>query len=695
MGYYARYTNWQKAFIGGTDQYTNIHGDISGGNTNTQFLLGGGYNHQTTVYPGNYGDTKGSAHLSLTHTSGNQKFHAQFTADYISDNNYIPATDFTKYIALAPDAPPLYSPNGSINWQMYNGSGTFNNNPIALTNQKATSVTSNLMSSLNLSYQLMPGLLLSSNFGFTNDETSENLIFPSASYNPPLNTNPSVRENEISNSDRRTWIVEPQLSYNKKIAKGQLSMLIGTTFQQNISSQINDAAYDFPSDALINNPAAASGFELVDNAYTLYRYNAVYSRIGYNWDDEYLLNITGRRDGSSRFGPGYQFGNFGSIGAGWIFSKERFVQDNVSWLNFGKLRLSYGTTGNDQISDYQFLSTYASNSSSYQGVSALYPTGLTNQYFHWEEVKKLEIGLELGFLKDRIHLEASYYRDRDVNQLVGEPLSQVTGFGTIQYNLPATVQNSGLELNLNSVNVKSSSFSWHTSLNFSLPYNKLISYQNLSNSAYAHTYVIGKSIFIKSVPELIGVNSQTGVLVYTTQNLNGVPASPKDYVFSEPITRTFYGGLTNTFRYKNLSLDIFAQFEKQLGYNFLQYWSSAGAGYFDLNEPTYVLSNSWQYPGDISLLGKYSTKGAADPRSLLNRSNAAISDASFIRIKNVALSYNLPQHWQQWAHIQNARIFIQGQNLFTITKYLGLDPETHGLSLPPLRVITTGINASF
>ncbi len=174
-----------------------------------------------------------------------------------------------------------------------------------------------------------------------------------------------------------------------------------------------------------------------DREYVQYRYHAVFGRINYNWKDKYIFNLTGRRDGSSRFGPGKRFSNFGAVGVAWIFSEENFFEKHLSFLSYGKLRVSYGVTGNDQIGDYEFLDTFSLTSYPYQGNIGLYPTRLFNPDFAWERNRKLEGALDLGFMQDRIFLRAGYYRNRSDNQLISLPLPPSIGFASIRSNLPA------------------------------------------------------------------------------------------------------------------------------------------------------------------------------------------------------------------------------------------------------------------
>jgi TonB-dependent starch-binding outer membrane protein SusC len=686
-----RYTNWQKTFIGGTAQFNNIQGALSGGNTNTQFRISGGYSNQGTVFPGDFGDKKGMAGINLTHASLNQRLHAQFSANYVYEYSNLPNSDLTQYINVAPDAPALYNPNGTLNWQVVDGSYTWTN-PLYFKVQTTYAKIYNLISNLDLGYVILPGLQIKANFGYTRTENNQANLSPSGVLPPPLNGNPLLRRSTFTTNDLGTWIIEPQLTYDKIIGKGKLDALIGSTFQQNQQTGSGLNGQGYATDALITDPASASIQSAAGYVNTLYHYNAFFGRIGYTWDDKYLINVTARRDGSSRFGPGLQFGNFGAVGVGWIFSQEHFIQNNLSWLSFGKLRASYGTTGNDQIGDYIFLSTYNPYGQTYQALGGLYPTSLTNPNFGWELTKKLEGGIELGFLKDRIFLTASYYRNRSGNQLVGYSLPNITGYGSVEANLPAVVQNTGLELTLNTVNIKSRKFSWRSSLNFTIPRNKLVSYPNFESSPYANTYSIGQPLSSTKRYGFAGVNDTTGSFQYkTSQGLNNNPQYPADLYLIKPLTQNFFGGFENTFTYAGFELSFLIQFVNQMGKNYL---SSTGyqAGVFNQNYPTSVLDH-WQKPGDNAPYARYSTFNQADPNYALGYSNFGIVNSSFIRFKNLSFAYQLPKASSNRLGLEKIRMYFQCQNLFTITHhFLGLDPETGAANtLPALRTLTVGI----
>jgi hypothetical protein len=263
------------------------------------------------------------------------------------------------------------------------------------------------------------------------------------------------------------------------------------------------------------------------------------------------------------------------------------------------------------------------------------------------------------------------------------------------------VQNTGTEFTLNTVNVKSTDFKWSTSFNLSFAANKLVSFPGLATSSYSKQYEVGQPLSIQYRLTGVTVNPADGKYEYASPS--GETENPNvnaDGVFTSSLTPKFYGGLGNSFSYKCFQLDFFFQFAKQLNYNYFQSnnYSLSIAGLFSGtlagNLPVAVIGNTWQGPGDVSKYGRLSTIGGADPNFDLSRSTFNISDASYIRLKNLAFSYTLPKSWQQVMHLQNASIYLQGQNLFTITNYFGLDPESGSTGLPPLRMITVGIHAS-
>ena len=689
-----RYTDWQKALIGGTAQYTNLSASISGGTTNTQYLIGSTFHRETTVFPGSFADQKGSVHFNLGTVSVNKKFRVQFSTNYMIDNNRLPQSDLTSYAAyLPPDAPALYNSDESLNWALNSAGASTWTNPLAGNYNKYTSKVNNLISNIILNYEILPGLDVRSSFGYTNLEQNEIVVYPLKSTAPDYQQYTS-RFAQYSNQKNDSWIIEPQLSYKRNIAKGKLEVLIGTTIQQNNRTGQILTASGYNSDLVLEDINSASSIFVSASVNSQYKYNAAFGRLNYNWQNKYLLNLTARRDGSSRFGYQNRFNDFGSLGAAWIYSQEGFIKKQLPFISFGKLRCSYGTTGNDQIGDYQFLNLYTPNTVDvpYQGTTGLAPNALTNPYLQWELTKKLQFGWDIGVFKDRILFNANYFINRSSNELLNNILPIITGFTSITRNFPATVQNFGWEFSLNTINLKTKEFSWTSSVNLTIPKNKLASFVNFSSSPYASLFIIGQPTTIVKAYHFWGVDPATGVYQFTN-NLGKQTSNPNpftDRIDNINTAPKLFGGMINSFAYKGFEVDIFLQFVSQTGYNDNHFGNSPGARF--TNEPVSVLSR-WQKPGDITTIQRYNSDYSIYTQNSDARlSNASYENASYIRLKSLSLSWNLSQISLKKSHLQNCKIYVQGQNLLTFTNYKGLDPETLTAStLPPLRVLTVGL----
>lgn len=680
-----RNTDWTKEFLT-TSHFTDAEASVSGGNVNTQFLIGGGYHKETPIIPGNFFDQRGSVHTNITHRSTDDRFNVSFSAYYSSDDSQLSLG--MGNLTTPPDAPPIYNENGTLNWA--NSTWT---NPFRYTLTTGKGVTNLLNSNVDLSYKIINDLQFKVNLGYTNTQMNQFQADPITYYDPAIVSSQSFSAS--ANSLASSWIVEPQINYRKAILKGTLEALLGTSFQSQTLTQSAIQGFGYSNDALLQNIAAATTVQYLGNSYSNYKYNSVYGRVGYNWQEKYIINLTGRRDGSSRFGSGKQWGNFGAVGAGWIFSKEAFVENNLPWLSFGKLRASYGITGNDQIGDYKYLTTYNPyTTGTYFGGSTLMPTGLANPEFGWETTKKTEVGAEFGFLKDRISFTTSYYSNESSNLLLNYLLPSFTGSTSVVGNFPATIKNSGLEFTLNTINVKSKDFSWTTSFNLTIPIDQatLISFPGLATSSYATKYIIGQTINISKFYHFTGVDPQTGLYTFQDYDNDGKISSPNDNQVIISKNKQYYGGIQNNLKYKNWQLDFFFQFVAQkYGQNLFSSTTLLGSM---ANIPEYLYNNRWKAPGDNATVQKLSNSNSSATSALYSiaASDYAYSNASFIRLKNLSISYQIPGNWKRSLGLTNCRLFIQGQNLLTVTKYLGADPETQTPNgIPPVRVLTVGI----
>lgn len=697
-----RYTDWQKELIGNTAKYTDAQLTLSGGTANTSFLLNGNYHRETTVFPGDLSDQKGTVYFNFNNASINNKLQTQFSGSYTSDRNKIIGVDLTNAaIHLAPNAPALYNADGTLNWApLPNGNSTWNN-PLNYLERLYRINTSNLVGNLLLSYQIAKGLHVKTTFGYTDLHAQEILTLPTTAARPEIRSL-ITGSSSFGNGEIRTWQVEPQLTYSKNIGKGTLSALAGTTILTTVNQRQAFNASGFTSDAVLEDIKSASTVTVSSTTSSIYRYNALFGRINYNLENKYILNLSGRRDGSSRFGSKNQFHNFGSVGAAWIFSDELFIQRILPRLSFGKFRFSYGTTGNDQIGDYTFMDLYESRpqSNNYQGIVGINPIGLSNPYLQWESTRKLEVGLDIGVFQDRILFTASYYDNRSSNQLQLYALPIQTGFGGITENFPATIKNFGWEFKINSTNIHSDHFSWATTFNLTIPKNTLLKYPNLESSSNKDFLIVGKPITITKLNQFAGVDAETGL--YQFIDKNGTLNSDVGYGSENKIAiinrvPKFYGGIQNIISYNGIELTFLIQFFKQVGPNYLLGYNAgvfSGTSNFG-NQPVSIL-NRWQKPGDNSTIQKVTSYFYNYPTSdYADASTAAWSDASYVRLKNLSLSWELPAKWRNKLDLKQTKIYLLGQNLITITNYKGLDPETKSsTTLPPLRVLTFGIQLS-
>ncbi|UVD79119.1 SusC/RagA family TonB-linked outer membrane protein [Myroides albus] len=680
-----RYTNWQKELIGDTATAQEFSLGVRGGNEFSNFNINYSHSENTTVFPTDKGYKRNSALMSYNYMSKNRKLIVNSSTLYSNQSNNLPTADLTKQsLTLAPNAPALYNDDGSLNWQ----NSTWLN-PISELQSSYQNKTSTVIINSNISYELIKDVFTKLNIGYTANKFEERKIIPHTIYNPAANLTSERSESYRSNQDNQSFIIEPQINYIFNKAKHKLNTMIGFSYQQTDNESLQLIGKNFTSNAFIKNIGAAKEKLIVSSGKDQYKYASMFARVNYMYAQKYIVNLTARRDGSSRFGDDYKFGNFGAIGAAWIFSKENFAK-NISWLSFGKLRTSYGITGSDNIGDYAYLDTYTVQNNTYNDEMALSPTALHNPKFKWEKTTKFEIATELSFFNDRLNTTIAYYNNRSSDQLVGMTLPTTTGFSSITANSPAVVENKGWEFSIFSQNIKTKSFSWTTDFNLSFPKNELVSYPGLEQGTESSFYVIGHPINIVKLYKYEGLDPVSGNFTFYDYNGDGkISSADKKHIAS--LAPKFIGGLQNTLTYKNFSLDFLFYFIKRDNYNIDMYYNSPGAAM--LNLPA-VMSD---YHSSSNPNATYMPAIYNNPNNNLQmtykESTAVISDASFIRLKNVALAYYLkiPK-----LKMESLKLYVQGQNLWTITSYKGMDPEFVSFGyLPPLRTISFGAQLTF
>ncbi|WP_461533995.1 SusC/RagA family TonB-linked outer membrane protein [Sinomicrobium sp.] len=706
-----RDNNLVKQLIGGTAYTHNVQLSLSGGSELTQFRLGGNYNRETSVVPGDFPNSRMSGFANISARSRDNKLSGTFSASYTDTKNTSPASDLSASIFLPPNY-KLYEENGDLAW---NEGGYDSDNPLAYLHRKYEANTKTLNTNVFISYTPFKNLVLKSSIGYNLITTEEIKTWPSTSVNPLDRTGADGQYN-MGHSEFKSWIWEPQIEYTLKLGKGVLSALAGGSLQSREKNRYFLAIKGYENDRLIGslNSVTSEMFSHATSSFSQYRYGAFFGRINYTHDNKYIINLSGRRDGSSRFGPDFRFSNFGAIGAAWIVSDEDFMQ-NLTAVSFAKLKASYGVTGNDNIGDYKYQDVYANSNAfsftapgSYNGEVALRPESLFNPTLHWEKFIKMEVSADVNFFMDRLRLSATWYRNNSSDPLVSYPLPFITGYNSVVANLKGVlIQNRGWELMLSSTNIDNGNFRWTSNFNITIPKNELKKFPALETSSYNNSFILGKSLNTVISGHVVGVNPETGLYQIEDYNGNGTyePSYDEGEGDARPLLDTdpdFYGGFRNSFSYKGLSLDVFFQFVKKKGNS---WWFSASnitnpAGSAGNNYPTEIL-NRWQNPGDIAPYQKFTTTASfLDMYSLTGHAPTYLSsmnytDASFIRLKNVALSYQFTKKVLDRLGLSSLSIYAQAHNLLTITPYKVGDPETTSLrSLPPLKTVVMGIQLS-
>jgi TonB-linked SusC/RagA family outer membrane protein len=690
-----RYTDWQKEFMGKAAVTTNANLSYSGGAQNVTYLISGSVRDMGNIQRHRGTNRDGSLRFALNTGSANNKFNMALTGTYLSSKNDMVPYDFSVSALTPPNAPPPYNKDGSVNWAAIgsdvNSSGTASN-----ANRLYENRTNNLLANATLTYRPVKKVTLRSIFGYNTIIGKELIGYPTSVFNPSNTQAATQTVGILHQYNTRSFTISPYGEFNTFIGKkGDFSVKLGGEINNRVTYFDDITGTGFPTDALLNNPSVGSS---VTTSYNLTEYRSIgmYGILKFVWDNKYIIDINTRRDGSTKFGPGRRIGNFGSAALAWIFSEEKLISDHLPWLSFGKLRVSSGIVGGDAIGDFRYLGTYSVIGGTYDGKVGLGPNSLPNPVLNWERNFNSEAGIELGFLKDRIIMDLSYYQNRAGNQLLEQPLSSVTGYTRYALNSDALIRTSGMEISLNTTNFKTKDFTWSTRFNISLPQSKLLRVPTQSNQN--SNYVLNKPVTGILLYKYNGVNPQTGNYSFTDAKGNvsdftgGLTQADKtEFIDLAP---KYFGGLQNSVTYKQLTLDFSFNFTNRMGKNSLGQ-TVFPFGIYGANGSTMWLRR-WQKPGDVTDIPKLSTQLTSYFRQdLLTNSTGAYSRATYARLQNVSIRYNLPAEINKKMHLKNLSVYIQGQNLLTISEFEGLDPENLNAGvIPPLRVFTGGINVT-
>jgi TonB-linked SusC/RagA family outer membrane protein len=431
-------------------------------------------------------------------------------------------------------------------------------------------------------------------------------------------------------------------------------------------------AQNFPSNSYKEIVAAAKITKGVSQE-TSFSFLSYFARANYKFKDRYLLGLSGRIDGSSRFGKENRYGFFPAISAGWILSEEGFLADNTV-LEFLKLRGSYGLTGNAEIGDFD--SRWLYRGVGYGFAPGQSPLQLPNPDLRWEQTAQTDIGVDFGLFNNRISGEVDYYIKKTKDLLLNVNLQGTTGFRTHTRNI-GELENKGFEVVINTANLVGD-LKWNTSFNYSRNRNNLTNLQGqIIQGDFLSRAVEGEPMGIYFGPKYAGVDPENGDALYWAKDTDGTLIKTNDYNAAEFMkigdpNPDFMMGITNTFSYKGIDFSfLFSGVFGYQVYNGGGKFMTANGDFFD--NQTRDQLRRWQKAGDITDVPQARLYGANGT----GESSRYVYDAGYMRLKTITIGYSLPKSAISKAKLQSVRVYASAQNLLTFTDYEGWDPEVN------------------
>jgi len=541
-------------------------------------------------------------------------------------------------------------------------------NPLAAINETTIGMLTNrFLGTVFAEYEFIPNLKLKSNFSLDYSNVAESVYDNSKTNNGSAVGGVATR----IGTNNTNWIQENVLSYRFQTGGHHVNALVGTTLQESRTDVAQSIGQGFPSDSFQEIVAAA--VLRSSSTSTSYGIASLFSRIDYNYQSKYLFTFNLRRDGSSRFGSEHRWGTFPSVGLGWVLTEEPFMQ-NLGALSTIKLRGSYGVTGNQSgITDFQSLGLWGGGA--YADLAGIAPTQLANPALKWETTNQLDIGIEFGLLKDRIHIDADYYNKHTKDLLLAVSIPRTNGFDQLTQNF-GEMRNRGFELGINAdVLGPGKALKWDLSFNIATNKNKILRLAAPFNvyNRDIYRYEEGGEMFAFYLHPQTGVNPQTGDIEFEDVNGDGEFDVNNDRRIVGSANPDFFGGITNNLKFKGFDLMFFFQYSygnDQLHWNrFFQEHGGTRSTNFSLSQ-----LDRWQQPGDITMIPRMTAENYASDL----RPSRFLEDGSYLRLKNITLGYSLPASLATKIGMTGARVYISGQNIFTVTDYTGLDPELTG-----------------
>ncbi|WP_260458485.1 SusC/RagA family TonB-linked outer membrane protein [Bacteroides salyersiae] len=625
---------------------------------------------------------------------------------------------------------PIYDDNGEYAGPTGNAEWNGNAlNPVAIINEQNYRMKGfRMLSNISLEWEIIKGLKFKTTGGAELGYDYNNSYIPK--YKWGMNESKNTMQT-VTSAYEQLYLWDNTLNYDKAFGKHRINAMIGTSYQEYKKESVSAAGSGRASELTTELDNATKATDVGGNSYrwALMSYMA---RLHYSYDDRYLLTATFRADGSSKFGKDNRFGYFPSFAAAWNIGNEAFMQ-SVKPVSLLKLRAGYGQTGNQNIGAYAFADKLSVNGvynfGSQRGfesnlVNLIYPYLLSNPSVKWESVEQYNVGLDIGFLQNRIVTNLDFYVKNTRDMLTKKPVPQTSGTSLEQADWPPVnigkVLNRGFEFTVNTKNFVGE-FKWETSLNMSFNHNEVVSIGGPEilngvsliregqpiNSFYGYElggiYQTLDEVFTGPVMENRAPdkashnpykNTSPGDMWFVDVDGNGEINDLDRTVIGNPSPDCIFG-FNNTFSYKNFDLSIF--FQGALGN---QVWNGVRASHESMNSTYNQLATTLErWTGEGS---SYSMPRAiyADPNNNSRASTRWLEDGAYAKLKNLTFGYTLPEKWIRKAKMKALRLYVSLDNLCTITNYSGLDPEA-GLSgldygvYPSARTYMFGVSVKF
>ena len=715
-------TNWENQIFRNAP-VVNYEFSARGGDEKTKFFVGGGFFDQDGIIINNYYKRYNFRANIDNQASDKITIGTNISATYSDDKRSFNDNTYTGIVTNALGASPLMpvysSPGVYANFGDYQAYW-LSDNPVKSANEiNAHTFSDRFIASVYGEYKFSKDFKFRTTWSVDYSDINDSQYFSALTVDAQTDGGKLL----IGENKHFTWLNENVFTYQHAFGKNNLTILGGFSQQQTEIQQQASEGIGFPQTGGVQNINNAA---LTTNIPVLYPHifsdlNSFISRVNYDYDDKYLLAVIFRADGSSKFEKGHQWGYFPSVSAGWNLSNESFLADN-NYINSLKLRASYGLSGQqDNVPDYLNYAYWGN--AKYNGSSGFVPINLLpSTPLTWQVNTIFNIGTDFELFNHFLSGSIEYFVSDQTKLLNPAQVAGTTGFQTVFTN-SGKIQDSGLEIQLVTNNIKSSNFTWTSAFNISFLKNtiKSLSVDNQLVSSYndqspTNILKVGQPVGTFIGVRFAGVDPANGDALYYAADGTKERADQVNFTRDETVIGNarpkFFGGFTNNFKYKKFDLLIATQFSYgNKVFNLIRTtyeslgWSSAstpGGAYLGgvyANNDTRVL-NAWSHPGQITDIPR--------PSFLLQNyfpnSNEFLEDGSFFKIRTVNLGYS----FDKTKYFSSIRLYLQAENLLTITKYIGFDPEvsstgggndaTAGIdyaAYPPARTLSIGVDLKF